>query len=70
MNTSDLKSELSQEKECNSLGRSNQPTLLESIVKSQLFTIDYARATEISKRIDEMIALDNELSPLLIIPVL
>ena len=56
--------ELAQEKECSSLGGSgsNQPiaTLVESFVRSQPLAFDHPRAKEISKRIGEMIALDNE----------
>ena len=48
--------ELSKEK----VGGSNQPTLLESFVKSQPFVFDHPRAKEITKRIGEMMALDNE----------
>ena len=42
--------ELSKEK----VGGSNQPTLLESFVKSQPFVFDHPRAKEITKRIGEM----------------
>ena len=52
--------ELSQAKERNSLGGSNQPTLLELFVRSQPLAFDHPRAKEITKRIGEMIALDNE----------
>ena len=48
--------ELSKEK----VGGSNQPTLLECFVKSQPIVFDHPRAKEITKRIGEMMALDNE----------
>ena len=56
--------QLPKEKECNSLGSSgsNQPMLMlnEAFATSQPLAFDHPRAKEISKRIGEMIVLDNE----------
>ena len=54
--------QLAQEKQRNSLGStgSNQPTLMDAFVRSQPLAFDHPRAKEISKRIGEMIAIDNE----------
>ena len=56
------KKQLAQEKEHNSLGisGSNQPTLIDALARSQPLAFDHPRAKEISKKIGEMIALDNE----------
>ena len=54
--------QLAKEKEHNSLGSSgsNQPTLNEAFARLQPLAIDHPRAKEFSKRIGEMIVLDNE----------
>ena len=54
--------ELDQEEECSSLDGSwsNQPTFVESSIRSQSLSFDHLRTKKISKIIGEMIVLDNE----------
>jgi len=53
--------ELAKEKDkTNSTGTSNQPTIIDSLMKSQPFPFEHPRAKEITKKVGEMIALDSE----------
>jgi len=43
-----------------SVGSSNQPTVIGTLMKSQPFLFDHPRAKEITKKVSEMIATDSE----------